>query len=116
MCKVPVVRFPSIRPIRGKVSILPIPSQGALDRASDAKRLDLRKFDHNRVPIAGNDLHAFHSAARQCARDWFVIGGYFRAILRPRRCLESPDKRYTAAARNNSPDERLISSELVLMD
>ena len=89
---------------------------GVRESASRAKLLGALKLDDNRVPIRANDSHRFHSAARQCARDWLMIGGYFRAILRPRRRLESSDKRCTSAARNNGPDKRLISSELVLMN
>jgi len=46
----------SINPTyRSKVAILSIASQGARERASHAKRLDVCKLDHNRIPIAGND-------------------------------------------------------------
>ena|SRR6266404_2211178 len=90
--------------------------RGLCERVSHANRLSGLKFDDNRVPIVSDDSHRSHSATRQCARDWLVIGGYFGAIARPRRRLESSDKSYPAAAHDEGPDECLVSSEVVLMD
>src|SRR6266446_4609828 len=89
---------------------------GVRESASRAKLLGALKLDDNRVPIGANDSHRFHSAARQCARDRLVISGYFGAISRPRGRLESSDKAYAAAAHDDSPDKRLVSSKVMLMD